>query len=181
MEVLKRFKSEQNQVLLMIFTIGGLFGFLYETLFYRIDLGYFVKRGTTFGPWIPIYAFGALFIVLATDRIKDRPLALLIVGSLISGVLEFITGFVLYHMFAIRLWDYNVEIWNWGNIGGYICFRSVAFFGLSAVTLQYIVHPLILKISKKIDDKRFARFAIVPAVIFILDIAISTILNLCKL
>ncbi len=45
-------------ILLLIFTFSGIFGFIYETLFYRIDLGYFVKRGTTYGPWIPIYAYG---------------------------------------------------------------------------------------------------------------------------
>ena len=45
-------------IIMLIFTFGGIFGFIYETLFYRIDLGYFVKRGTTYGPWIPIYGFG---------------------------------------------------------------------------------------------------------------------------
>ena len=46
-----------GMIVLLIFTFGGIFGFIYETLFYRIDLGYFVKRGTTYGPWIPIYGF----------------------------------------------------------------------------------------------------------------------------
>ena len=41
--------------ILLVFVIGGIFGFIYEEIFYRIDLGYFVKRGTTYGPWIPIY------------------------------------------------------------------------------------------------------------------------------
>ena len=51
-------KWTKAMIVLLIFTFGGIFGFIYETFFYRIDLGYFVKRGTTFGPWIPIYAFG---------------------------------------------------------------------------------------------------------------------------
>ena len=37
-------------LLLMVFTTGGIFGFIYELLFYRIDLGHFVKRGITFPP-----------------------------------------------------------------------------------------------------------------------------------
>ncbi len=49
-EEIKLDKSLTVFVLLMIFTIGGIFGFVYEELFYRIDLGYFVKRGTTVGP-----------------------------------------------------------------------------------------------------------------------------------
>ena len=51
-------KTTKILIILLIFTFGGIFGFIYETFFYRIDLGYFVKRGTTFGPWIPIYGFG---------------------------------------------------------------------------------------------------------------------------
>lgn len=47
-----------GMIILLIFTFGGIFGFIYETFFYRIDLGYFMKRGTTYGPWIPIYGFG---------------------------------------------------------------------------------------------------------------------------
>ena len=47
-----------SMIMVLIFTFGGIFGFIYETFFYRIDLGYFVKRGTTYGPWIPIYGFG---------------------------------------------------------------------------------------------------------------------------
>ena len=52
---------EQAQLIILLILImgsSGIFGFLYETLFYRIDLGYFVKRGSTYGPWIPIYLIG---------------------------------------------------------------------------------------------------------------------------
>lgn len=37
--------------------IGGVFGFLYEELFYLIDLGRLVKRGSTFGPWFQIWDY----------------------------------------------------------------------------------------------------------------------------
>ena len=35
-------------VLILVMVISAIFGFIYETIFYRIDLGYFVKRGSTF-------------------------------------------------------------------------------------------------------------------------------------
>ena len=43
---------------------------------------------------------------------------------------------------GIRWWDYNTEIWNWGNIGGYVCLRSVAVFALAGYALMQIVVPL---------------------------------------
>lgn len=182
MKYIKEIFSEKTiLILLMVFTFGGFFGFIYEELFYRIDLGYFVKRGTTFGPWIPIYAFGALFIVVATERYRAKPVILLFVSTVISGVLEFVTGYVLFNAFNVRLWDYNTEIWNWGNIGGYICFRSLAFFGASAVCLQYIVHPIINKISDNISERLFKIIVLVPTMLFVSDIILSTFLNIKKI
>lgn len=59
---------------------------------------------------------------------------------LLSFILEYATGYVLYEYFGgLRLWDYNTEIWNWGNINGYVCVRSILFFGASAVILMNIL------------------------------------------
>lgn len=135
--------------LLMVFVCGGIFGFVYEELFYRIDLGYFVKRGSTLGPWIPIYGFGAVLIVLATERLRRKPFLLFLAAAVLTGLLEFVTGYVLFHGLQVRLWDYNVEIWNWMNIGGYVCLRSVLFFGASALLLQYVLHPAFVRLYQK--------------------------------
>ena len=133
------FSRDEYLFILLVFSFGGIFGFLYEELFYYIDLGYLVKRGTTFGPWIPIYGVGAVLIVMSTYRLLRYPAAVFAVSALVCGLLELATGYVLLQYYNIRLWDYNTEIWNWGNVGGYICFRSIAFFGVSGLFFQYIV------------------------------------------
>ena len=51
---------------------------------------------------------------------------------------------------GVRLWDYNTEILNFGNIGGFICLRSVLFFGLSSLILMYIILPICIKLSQKL-------------------------------
>ena len=56
-------KEEKIVLIIQIILISAIFGFIYETIFYRIDLGYFVKRGYTIGPWLPIYATGGLSFV----------------------------------------------------------------------------------------------------------------------
>ena len=76
--------SYQWQSWLLLFAVGGIYGFIYEEIFYRIDLGYFVKRGTTFGPWIPIYGFGAIIIMYLIKRIKDKPI--LVFTAAVVGV-----------------------------------------------------------------------------------------------
>lgn len=161
---------------LVVFTVGGIFGFLYEELFYLIDLGYLVKRGTTFGPWIPIYGFGAVLIMLTANRLRQRPVAAFAVSAIVCGTLEYITGYVLFHAGGVRLWDYNTEIWNWGNISGYICARSVLFFGISALFLLYVLFPLIMRAREKCGQTIFYIVSVVPAFLFAADIVISLIL-----
>ena len=83
-------------LLLMVFTTGGIFGFIYEILFYRIDLGHFVKRGVTFGPWIPIYGFGAVLVILTTSHLKSRPGAVFLISAFVMPI---------FCIMAKRLWS----------------------------------------------------------------------------
>ena len=156
-------------ILVLIMILSGFFGFIYETLFYRIDLGYFVKRGSSFGPWIPIYAYGGLLITLISYRFKDKPLKVFLVNILLTGVLEYSTGFILDKFMHIRLWNYNIEIWNFGNINGYICLRSVLFFGLSSLFLIYVLIPLLLKLIKKISSKKLTILSFTLGLIYLID------------
>ena len=165
-----RTESKRMILLTWIFVVGGIFGFVYEELFYRIDLDMWTKRGTTYGPWIPIYAYGALLIILATYRLRKQPILVFLVSMLVCGTLEFLTGWALNHFFGTRLWDYNTEIWNWLNIGGYVCLRSVVFFGLSGLFLQYGIVPLLKKIMGLIKSKTLLYVTSIPFFVFVADI-----------
>ena len=76
-------------IILLSMFIGAVFGYIYEVIFYKIDTGYFINRGTTFGPWIPIYAYGTLLIYLTTNKIKDKPIYVFLISALVSGILEY--------------------------------------------------------------------------------------------
>ena len=77
---------------------------------------------------------------------QSEGILLFILSIIITGLLEYLTGFVLHKFMNIRLWDYNTEIWNFGNIDGYICLRSILFFGLSSLFLVYILVPILKRI-----------------------------------
>lgn len=168
-------KKRELCILLLIFVAGGVFGFLYEELFYLIDLGHLIKRGSTFGPWIQIYGFGAVFIAVTTKRLRSRPWLVFLVSGLVCGVLEYATGLAFDRCFHIRSWDYNVEIWNWGNIGGYVCARSVLFFAASGLFLQYVLRPLLERYASRVRPRTLALTAVIPAAACVLDMAASTI------
>lgn len=171
-------KKEENIVLIIqIILISAIFGFIYETIFYRIYLGYFVKRGYTIGPWLPIYATGGLLIYLSNIKNKNNILKIFINSAVMCGLLEFIVGYLLLHISHIRLWDYNTEILNYGNIGGYICLRSVLFFGLSGVFLMNIVLPLITKIINKYQSKKTEYITIFLGGLFCIDFIVNYIIK----
>ena len=164
-------------ILLLIMIFSGIFGFIYETIFYRIDLGYFVKRGSTFGPWIPIYAFGGTLITVISYRFRKHPILVFAINSIATGILEYATGYVLYEFKGIRLWDYNTEIWNFGNLNGYICLRSILFFGISSLFLIYIMIPALKKVVCKIPKNVLGIIAVSLSIIFIVDMIIYGIIK----
>ncbi len=164
-------------ILALLFVVSGVFGFLYETLFYRIDLGYFVKRSSTWGPWIPIYGYGGLLIAFTADRFRKKPWAVFLISAGVCGLLEFLMGYFLWHWAGIRAWDYNTEIWNWGNIGGYVCARSVVFFGLSGVLLVECILPGLRHLCANLPKGLYAAAAVTLAGLFLLDIFLRQILH----
>ena len=155
----------------LIFVFAGVFGWVYEELFYRINDGYFSWRGHGMGPWLPVYAFGTVIILFLTAPVKESKWKVVLLCAVISGGFELLVGWAIYHLYGgLRLWDYNVERWNWGNIGGYLCFRSVLVFTVSATMLLYFLVPLTGKLAKKLPGWAYGLIAGVPFVLFIVDI-----------
>lgn len=159
-------------ILFLIVVISGVFGFFYEYIFYFFNSGMkkFYYRGSNFLPWINIYATGALFIYFFTYKKRKSILKVFLISTILCGVLEFIAGYSMYTFFdGFRCWDYNTEILNFGNIGGYICLRSILFFGLSSLLLIYGIVPLCYFLARKMSKKTFVTMCIVLFTIFMAD------------
>lgn len=168
--------------LLGTFAISGIFGFVYETLFYLLNDGYISRRGDSFGPWIGLYGFGALLILLLCWRLRQKPLHVFLVSALSTGLLELVIGWILLEVFHMRAWDYNVEKWNWGNIGGFVCFRSVAFFALSGLLLIYLIVPLLIRLSQKMKPGIFFAIFGTIGILFAIDLLYNMVcVNIFKL
>lgn len=164
-------KRQSALAVALIFVVAGICGWVYEELFYRLNDGHFSWRGHGIGPWLPIYAFGMVILLFATAPVKDSKWKVVLLCALISGAFEFLVGWALYRFYGgLRLWDYNVERWNWGNLGGYVCIRSVAVFALTAPLLIYTLVPLIAKLAKALPKRAFALIAGVPFALFVIDI-----------
>ena len=158
-------------ILCLIFVISGVFGWIYEFFFYYFNGGMekFYWRGGNFLPFINIYATGAIMICILAYKFRKNPFLVFLIAFISTGILEYFSGLVIYEFFGLRFWDYNTEILNFGNIGGYVCLRSVSFFGFSALLLIYLIVPFCIYLSTHVKKKTFLIVSISVFSIFLFD------------
>ena len=184
---IKLSKEQMISIICSIIVISGVFGWIYEVIFYYFNSGMtqVYMRGSNFLPWINIYAYGAFLIIVLTYKKRKHPLQVFLISAISTGILEYFSGYILYEKLGLtRCWSYNEEILNFGNIGGFVCLRSITFFGLSGLFLIYVIIPFLINISQKVNIKVFLIISISVATIFILDelynLFIHSIFNLPK-
>lgn len=159
-------------IISLVIVISGVFGWVYEFIFYFINSGFktFYYRGANFLPWINIYATGAIMIYILTHKFKKKPILVFLISAISTGILEYFAGVMMYKFGnGLRCWDYNTEILNFLNIDGYVCLRSVTFFGLSALFLMYLIIPLCIYLSKKVPKKPLLIISVGLCIIFLFD------------
>ena len=90
-------KSTILGIFCLIIVIAGIFGFLYEVIFYYFNSGMkeIYWRGGNFLPWINIYAIGAILIYFLTYKKRKNPLYVFFISVISTGILEYIAGFFM--------------------------------------------------------------------------------------
>ena len=171
--------KQKIEIYCLIIIIGGIFGFVYEYLFYYFNGGmkHFYWRGGNFLPWINIYALGGILIYKLFFKDRKSPIKVFIKSTLLCGLLELLSGVILYKLTGgMRFWNYNTEILNFGNIYGFICLRSILFFGISGLILIYGIIPCCYLLVKKFNNNIFFYLIILLCSIFILDELYNSVL-----
>ena len=177
---------QQAGIILLTVVFAGFFGWVYEFIFYFFDGGMdtFYMQGGNFLPWINIYAIGAVLILVLVQfmKLRSRPWLVFLVAVLATGLLELVAGWLVYTLGnGTRYWDYNTEILNFGNIGGFVCLRSVLVFGVSALMLVYLIMPFFIMLSKRMSRRAFLALAISLFSIVMLDELANLILKIADL
>ncbi|MCI6966606.1 putative ABC transporter permease [bacterium] len=155
----------------MIFLTGCLVGWVYEEIFYWITEGLLRNRGVLYGPWLPIYGTGALGIY-ALKPLKRHPVLLFLLCVVVTGVVEYIIGYVGIRYFGLRLWDYSGLFLN---INGIICFRSVVSFGILGLVFHYLLEPVGDKMYHKLPNSAIRTACLALAALFIADCILSAL------
>ena len=122
-------------------------GWVWEVGLHFFQCHEFANRGTLYGPWIPIYGFGGVGMVILLDRYREDPVKIFTLGVALSAVLEYATSFVLDFMFNASYWSYNDMMFN---VNGRICLAGLVAFGLGGLAGVYLAGPAISRSVNKI-------------------------------
>ena len=164
-------KKEKIIYWILIFLIGSLIGWIYEEIFYLVTENIIGNRGFFYGPYLPVYGWGAIILMLTLRKLKKHPVLIFILSMLITGIVEYITGYVMYAMYGRVWWDYTGLFLN---IGGYVCFRSIFTFAIGTIGLMYFIEPYLNKFIKKYN-KCASVISLLFLIIFIVDSIITFI------
>lgn len=97
--------------LFWIFIVASVLGLIIEIIFHMVvvEPGVYQDRaGVLFGPFSPIYGFGAVLMTLALNRFhKANVLVIFLVSAVIGGAFEFFVSWFMEVSFGAVAWDYS--------------------------------------------------------------------------
>ena len=152
----------------LLVVIPGIIGWLIEFFFGWYDNGMkdVYWKGGNFLPWINMYSIGTFLIIAFTYRYREKPLKVLLISILVSGLFELLTGLIFDKVLGIRYWNYKNEVLNFH---GYICLLSLTGFGLGGIFAMYILLPFLIKMSKIIPKKVFITISVTLCSLVLID------------
>ncbi len=139
----------------VIFFIFSFLGWVWESIFCTICEHKWSNRGFLYGPVCPIYGFGAIIFFIIYDLIKAGKIPeikwwmILIVGFIVSMILEYPTSWFLEKVFNARWWDYSAYPLN---INGRTSVPTSLGFGVAAIIIMKLLIPAADKVISKCPD-----------------------------
>lgn len=155
-------------------------GWIWEVLYVSARKRTWVNRGFLYGPWLPIYGFGAVMILLATLPVRGNLPLVFLFGMIGATALEYITGVAMERIFHMRYWDYSE---NFGNVNGHICVMASVGWGVASVLVTEFVHPPVERLVSKIPGAVLEGMDVVLVAAFTVDVvrSVEAALNLKEL
>jgi len=145
---------------ILTFILYAFIGWIYEVILEFYYGNGFVNRGFLFGPYLPVYGFGALLILLLLykfskkkiylGKISITPVFVFIAIFLITTIVEYITGTILDVCLGMRLWDYSNYAFN---INGLVCLNTSTRFAIGGTLFIYWIQPLFDKLVDAMNPK----------------------------
>ena len=140
--------------------IGWIYEVFLEVVVYKWG---FSNRGVLFGPYCPVYGFGAIaFILTIYPLIKNKNISRKIVMMPIVFLLSMLVATTI-ELITSYLCECTIGTWPWQTYANYkynfqarIALSPSLRFGLGGVIFLYVFQPLFEKVCDKLGDKKVA-------------------------
>ena len=130
--------------LICYFTIFSIIGLFIETIYCFITTGNLeCRQGLIWGPFCPVYGFGATFLILILNKFKNNIAKLFFYGAIAGSIAEYVMSYMLEAIYKVRFWDYS---YTYFHLNGRICLTYSVFWAILSVILILFVKPLIDKL-----------------------------------
>lgn len=156
--------------ILLYFAIYSFLGWCVESIYKSILDRKLVNSGFLYGPFCPIYAFGAIIMALILTKLPNNVFIIFISSTILLTVWEYIVGVLLEKIFKTKYWDYSHLKFN---INGRVCLKNSIYWGLLGVAFTFVIHPFIKQYVDMIPEKTLTYVNIVVYTVLITDVVIS--------
>lgn len=155
---------------LFYFFVYCFIGWIIESFWVSLHQKRFVNRGFMRGPFIPIYGFGAIALLLSGSRLLQYPVAVFFAGLLAASLLEYFTGAAMEAIFKVRYWDYSDKPFN---INGHICLFTSLAWGFLSLVENYVLHKPIEKLAQWLGKDAVYFISAGVSIYFLVDLTLS--------
>ena len=162
----------------VFFVCSGL-GLILEEVWHMVvvDPGVYQDRaGMLFGPFSPIYGFGAVLMTMALNRFyKKNPLIIFLVSALIGGAFEVFVGWFMQTSFGVVSWSYShIRLFGMPDpiavlTGGRTCTPFACMWGLGGLIWIKVLLPRLLKLINMIPWKRRYSATVILTAVMLID------------
>ena len=167
----------------LLFLMYAIIGWCYEVFLEVFVYNWgFSNRGVLFGPYLPVYGFGALAFIFCLERFLENKtfkqkllmMPLIFLGCMIVATLiELATSYIC---------EYFTGSWPWQTYADYkynfearIALSPSIRFGLGGVIFLYFLQPLFRKMLNKLSNRMLNILFYLGLIIFITDMILTFI------
>ncbi len=165
--------------LFWVFFVCSVLGLILEEVWHMVvvDPGVYQDRaGMLFGPFSPIYGFGAVLMTMALNRFyKKNPLIIFLVSALIGGAFEVFVGWFMQTSFGVVSWSYShIRLFGMPDpiavlTGGRTCTPFACMWGLGGLIWIKVLLPRLLKLINMIPWKRRYSATVILTAVMLID------------
>lgn len=165
--------------LFWVFFVCSVLGLILEEVWHMVvvDPGVYQDRaGMLFGPFSPIYGFGAVLMTMALNRFyKKNPLIIFLVSALIGGAFEVFVGWFMQTLFGVVSWSYShIRLFGMPDpiavlTGGRTCTPFACMWGLGGLIWIKVLLPRLLKLINMIPWKRRYSATVILTAVMLID------------